>query len=389
MKQTALAILIAMLILVLIIVPASAQDEEPPDPAWNFNNQNSTVNGNLSGQTNKPGGTTSNSGNNSSSTNISTGGGNNNSNRNCRPGVASRSLVRHYFSHTTAAGVKMCRRWIYAADDCGTLLYTTSGGNIVPCPSGGDEDEEEEVVTNPCTIDASMAADGLTASCSDQWECKVKVPLPPSYIDVRPYPATLVRWPTALRFSGQGTTKDVCTVENAGSMRNLTMELEFRPATGIVTITLPYLPVFNLRAPEMVNFKWEVPSHPAAGGDVLAGTLGGFFDEIPADFPAFSGLMKTPYDLFWKITFEKNGRGYIFDGKLLPQDVRDTPALYFADLNGDGTADAWWDSNFVISRMDENNRTDNPAYERHWSYGELLPWAVREGQGQIGWPGVP
>ena len=95
---------------------------------------------------------------------------------------------------------------------------------------------------------------------------------------------------------------------DAGSMRNLTMELEFRPATGIVTITLPYLPVFNLRAPEMVNFKWEVPSHPAAGGDVLAGTLGGFFDEIPGDFPVFMGHMKTPYDLFWKITFEKQDR---------------------------------------------------------------------------------
>ena len=259
----------------------------------------------------------------------------------------------------------------------------------MPCPDGGDDDEEEEIVTNPCTIDASMSADGLSASCSGQWECKVKVPLPPSYIDVRPYPATLVRWPSALRFSGQGTTKDVCTVADAGSMRNLNMELEFKPATGIVTITLPYLPVFKLRAPEMVNFQWEVPSHPAVGADRLAGELGGFFDEIPADFPAFSGLMKTPYDLFWKITFEKNGRGYTFDGKLLPQDVRDTPALYFADLNGDGTADAWWDPNFVISRMDENNRTDNPAYERHWSYGELLPWAVREGQGQVGWPGVP
>jgi hypothetical protein len=264
----------------------------------------------------------------------------------------------------------------------------------VPCPDGGDEDEEEEIVTNPCTIDASMSEDGLSASCSGQWECKVKVPLPPSYIDVRPYPATLVRWPTALRFSGQGTSKDVCTLADAGSMRNLTMQLEFRPAKGIVTITLPYLPVFTLRAPEMVNFKWEVPSHPAAGGDVLAGTLGGFFDEIPGDFPVFMGHMKTPYDLFWKITFEKqerngNWRGYSFDGKLLPQDVRDTPPGYFADLNGDGTADAWWNPNFVISRMDENNRTDNPLYERHWSYGERLPWAAREGQGQVGWPGVP
>jgi hypothetical protein len=75
--------------------------------------------------------------------------------------------------------------------------------------------------------------------------------------------------------------------------------------------------------------------------------------------------MKTPYDINWKITFEKNGRGYSFEGKLLPQDVRDTPPCYYADLNSDGTAAAWWNPNFVISRMDENNRTDNPLYERH------------------------
>jgi hypothetical protein len=37
------------------------------------------------------------------------------------------------------------------------------------------------------------------------------------------------------------------------------------------------LPVFKLREPEMVNFKWEVPNHPAAGGDVLAVRQGGFF----------------------------------------------------------------------------------------------------------------
>jgi len=382
------ATLVAGLILAMVSGAAGAQGDQPPDPGWNWNRGDQNVHGDLSGSDSTTGSNTTGTGTSSSSNNTSTGSSTSSSNS-CQRGVASPGHYVYTYQYiNTRNGVRYCSRSRYQADECGNRLWWMGTLSSVPCPS---RDDEEEQVTNPCSITASMTADGLTASCSDQWECKVKVPLPPSYIDVRPYPATLVRWPTALRFSGQGTTKDVCTVAEAGSMRNLNMELEFRPATGIVTITLPYLPVFRLRAPEMVNFQWEVPSHPAVGADRLAGELGGFFDEIAADFPAFSGTMKTPYDLFWKITFEKQKRNgewafYSFDGRLLPQDVRDTPALYFADLNGDGKADAWWDPNFVISRMDENNRTDNPAYERHWSYGELLPWAVREGQGQIGWP---
>jgi hypothetical protein len=60
--------------------------------------------------------------------------------------------------------------------------------------------------------------------------------------------------------------RDVCTETNAGGMRNMNVELEFRPATGFVTITLPYLPVFKLRSPEMVNFQCEMPSHLGVGG---------------------------------------------------------------------------------------------------------------------------
>lgn len=44
-------------------------------------------------------------------------------------------------------------------------------------------------------------------------------------------------------------------------------------------------------------------------------------------------------------------------------------------------------SNSKISRMDDNNRVDNPAYRRSWNWGGVIYWAVREGQGQIGWPG--
>jgi hypothetical protein len=271
------------------------------------------------------------------------------------------------------------------------LIRTT--GNAHAC---GDEDVLPPA-TNPCSISGTYDNSGFSVACNGRWECVAAVPLPPTYIDVRPYPVTLVRWPTAIRCSGQGTSSDSCLVSDAGEMRNLRLTLEFRPATGVVTVTLPYLPTFTFNASSPTSqptlFKWEVPSHPAAGGDVLAGTLGGFFDEIPGDFPVFMGHMKTPYRLYWTVSFERNEYGnwvgYSFNGELMPQDVRDLPPSLIADLNGDGAGDAYWDPNFVISRMDENNRTDNPLYERHWSYGERLPWAAREGQGQVGWPGVP
>ena len=56
-------------------------------------------------------------------------------------------------------------------------------------------------------------------------------------------------------------------------------------------------------------------------------------------------------------------------------------------VNGDGAPDAYWDNNLTLRRMDDNNRADNPRYARSWNWGGLIYWAVREGQGQIGWPG--
>jgi hypothetical protein len=41
----------------------------------------------------------------------------------------------------------------------------------------------------------------------------------------------------------------------------------------------------------------------------------------------------------------------------------------------------------TLRRMDDNNRVDNPQYQRSWNWGGIIYWAVREGQGQIGWPG--
>ena len=63
------------------------------------------------------------------------------------------------------------------------------------------------------------------------------------------------------------------------------------------------------------------------------------------------------------------------------------PAALMADINNDGTPDAYWDNNLTLRRMDDNNRVDNPRYQRSWNWGGTIYWAVREGQGQIGWPG--
>jgi hypothetical protein len=66
--------------------------------------------------------------------------------------------------------------------------------------------------------------------------------------------------------------------------------------------------------------------------------------------------------------------------------VQGLPAGWAVDLNGDGTLDAYWGSNLILRRMDEGGSVRNPAWAASWSWGGKIYWAVREGQGQIGWP---
>ena len=40
----------------------------------------------------------------------------------------------------------------------------------------------------------------------------------------------------------------------------------------------------------------------------------------------------------------------------------------------------------ALRRMDETGSVNNPQYQRSWNWGGIIYWAVREGQGQIGWP---
>jgi hypothetical protein len=67
--------------------------------------------------------------------------------------------------------------------------------------------------------------------------------------------------------------------------------------------------------------------------------------------------------------------------------VANLPAALMADVNNDGIPDAYWDNNLTLRRMDGSGSVSNPQYQRSWNWGGIIYWAVREGQGQIGWPG--
>src|SRR5258706_577306 len=112
-------------------------------------------------------------------------------------------------------------------------------------------------------------------------------------------------------------------------------------------------------------FQWEVPSHPAVGAYLLAGSMAGL-EELPADMPLFVGHGHSAYKLFWNLSYDEyeaikdcvpgpNGNGVYncgggtghkdvvgYDWKhhsngdeIPPTAVANLPASLKADLNGD------------------------------------------------------
>jgi hypothetical protein len=69
-----------------------------------------------------------------------------------------------------------------------------------------------------------------------------------------------------------------------------------------------------------------------------------------------------------------------------PDAIRGLPPQYRADLNGDGKADALWNYNSVIRRMNESDRPATGSLAFEMRTGGSFPLWVREAQGQIGWP---
>ena len=336
----------------------------------------------------------------------------------------------------TASGYYATDGACYAAsfglDNCGSVLDVEllDGASAEQCTSSAPE----KPAIYPCVTAFRISPIGVFCEPDTRWNIKAAVQFPSIGLDARPYPATLVRWDTALRLgdmpphSGSGHSSYVPLGGGSdgspapGDWRDLTLTLTLAPLSGSVTVDVPT--VGSLRLP-MVGptgnptiFRWQVPSHPAAGAGPLAGQVGQL-GELPADMPLFviSGT-KAPYQLLWKMNYyqwesdcvdgpadgggtncHKNSDGdftghkewgwqsHSDGGVIPPSAVQNLPSSLAADLNGDGVPDAYWDRLVQIRRMDNNNRIDNPQWKHTYSWdGSTWYWAVREGQGQIGWP---
>ena len=97
-------------------------------------------------------------------------------------------------------------------------------------------------------------------------------------------------------------------------------------------------------------------------------------------------MPSTEDDGHWEHYYEWEPRS--MGGEIHPSQVEGLPSSLAADLNNDGVPDAYWDNNLTIRRMDDSNFITGP-WAASWNWGGVIYWGVREGQGQIGWPGQP
>ena len=178
---------------------------------------------------------------------------------------------------------------------------------------------------SPCK-DLSFDPNSGTIHCewNFQWELQAGVSMPPIVIDARPYPVTLVKWPTAMRVnaltnaSGSGTLAyagwggGTPSSPAVGDWRDITLTLTFRPSGSPVSVTL--MKQASLTAPSsggpIKTFTWEVPSHPAVGATKTAGAVGQL-GEIPSDIPLFEGHARTTYRLFYNLSYQERSKHYV------------------------------------------------------------------------------
>jgi hypothetical protein len=279
-----------------------------------------------------------------------------------------------------------------------------------------------------CTTDFEDG-DSFPAS---QWQLTAHAPWPGAEIHTRPYPVTLVNWDTVMRVVGLGTSSGSGHIAylpwghgsnnapSSGDWKNVTLRLEVRPVANWADVFLENIGLIRMRIGELHTFQWNLPSHPAAGGEPLSGQVGQL-EELEPDVPLFTNWTRAPYMVYCTISYyewegacvngpdddggtncRKNAAG-VFTGhrewgwKSHSQTVAVTPNMLkepapvstLADLNNDGEPDAYWGRLSFIRRMDDAGRVDNPEWAHSYSWGPVWYWGVREGQGQIGWPNIP
>ncbi len=163
-----------------------------------------------------------------------------------------------------------------------------------------------------------------------KWNLFVQAGLPCATLDIEPYPVTMVRWPTYLRFSGAGSSSASAGIDFVGrgtlahplpgDQKDIRLVLSIRPLASQMQVYLPRagyyqgdgqhctevqnfsLPLQNSSSPPRTVICWNVPSHPAAGAGPLAGSISGM-DELASDFPLFDGWARVPYMAEWHAAY--------------------------------------------------------------------------------------
>jgi hypothetical protein len=344
-------------------------------------------------------------------------------------------------SYVDGSGIPsdMCALIPASVDVCtGEVLDASIGGDngtvdLAPCPGSSvipDHPCDEFIVSGGGVTCVSDLTDGGSAGSS--WEVRAHAGWPGNEIHTRPYPVTLVDWDSVLRVAGLGTSSGSGRLDYApwgggsesnpaaGDWKDVVLRLEIRPLADWADVFLENIGLLRLQIGHLYTFQWNLPSHPAAGGGPLSGQVGQL-EELEPDVPLYSNWSRAPYMVYCTLEYyewdsvcvggpddygntncrrDSNG---VFTGHresgwyrrsqtvpVSPTAARvDAPASLLADLNGDGVPDAYWGRLSFIRRMDDTGSVNNPEWAHSYSWGAWWYWAVREGQGQIGWPGVP
>jgi|GEM_PF-462624 len=332
----------------------------------------------------------------------------------------------------SAATVDSCTGEVYGSQLNSNFML---GAIVSECPGN-----ETHTPPNPCD-EFVVTSSGVTCTTDfvdsssfpgSEWRLTVHTPFPGAEIHTRPYPVTLVNWDTVMRVMGLGSSSKTGHLGYAawgggsesspasGDWKDVTLRLEIKPLADWADVFLENIGLIRMRLGELHTFQWNLPSHPAAGGGPLSGQVGQL-EELEPDVPLYTNWTRAPYMVYctisyyeWKSTCvsgagdngqlncrkDSNGNftghrewGWKRSSNTTPitpaMAVNQVPAGMVADLNGDGTPDAYWGRLSFVRRMDDNGNVNNPEWAHSYSWGLVWYWGVREGQGQIGWPGVP
>ena len=148
-----------------------------------------------------------------------------------------------------------------------------------------------------------------SVSCghTTDWKLTSTATWPAIPVDVRPYPATLNRWPTVLRVDSLPTSSASAFLAYAamgggsstnpaiGDWRNIILTNTIYPDPGVLPQV--YLQNIGWITPpigQLYTFQWPLPSHPAAGGGPTAGAVGQL-EELPQDMPLYTNQARAAY----------------------------------------------------------------------------------------------